>query len=214
MSFAVVPAAGRASRLGRSKALLPLGLPLGLPLEESRLVDVLLDRLARGGVDRVVVVAAAGDRPLAEHCARHRLRLAVNERPERGMLSSIEAGLESLAAEASPTDTVLICPVDFPAIAPATVAALLAALSGTAAELAVPTCGGRRGHPLALRASLIGTLRSLDPAIGLRQLLALRPYLEVAVDDQAIHRDLDTWRDYAELVAALSRRRAQEAQAG
>jgi molybdenum cofactor cytidylyltransferase len=189
VSFAVVLAAGRSSRVGRNKALLPVG---GVAI-----LDLLLEGLASGGIDRAIVVASAGDRRLAAHCAERGIELALNERPERGMLSSVWTGLDALPAAVGPDEAVVICPVDVPFPAAATVAALLAAVRAPDVEIAVPTLGGRRGHPLALRASLIPAVRRLDPAVGLHAILA-RPHTEVAVDDPGIHRDLDTWRDLAE----------------
>jgi molybdenum cofactor cytidylyltransferase len=130
----------------------------------------------------------------------------VNDRPERGMLSSFITGLAALGADLPVADALLLSPVDFPAVAPSTVAALLDAVLETGSGVAVPSHDGRRGHPLALAGEAVAAIRTLDPEIGLRQLLQLHAYRTVAVDDPAIHLDFDTWRDHAVLTALLEGR--------
>lgn len=191
MNYGIVPAAGRSSRLGRNKALLPLG--------NSLVLDRLVGALRRGGTDRLVVVAAEGDEELQKHCASRGLPAAVNRRPELGMLSSIHCGLRDLESDLAAADTLLICPVDYPAIEGRTVRRLIAGISTGDRPLAVPIRQGRRGHPLALRASLAAALGALDLDRGLRQLLELYPSNAVEVRDPGIHQDLDTWVDYETL---------------
>lgn len=194
MNFAVVPAAGRSSRLGRAKALLPFG--------PSVVLDTVVETLRGGGVDRLVVVVAPGEDRLLDHCAHARLGSTVNPRVADGMLSSIRHGLGSLSSELTESDTVTICPVDFPALRAATVTALIAGLRASPQRIAVPRFRGRRGHPLVLSADLVPEVRSLALADGLRALLDLHPHLEVEVEDPGVRHDLDTWLDYAELTAS------------
>ncbi len=120
------------------------------------------------------------------------------------MLSSILAGLEALggaAALAERGEPLVICPGDHPAIRAGTVRRLLAAARpGTAV---VPRHQGRRGHPLVVAADLVAELPRLDPAVGLRQLLAGRADAvhELAVDDPGVLLDLDRPEDYERLAA-------------
>jgi len=194
VNHALIPAAGRSSRLGRSKALLPFG--------GKTVLEALLDTLDRGGVQRLRVVAAAGDAPLAALCKSKGIGLELNRRPERGMLSSIRVGVEALAPDLGDDDVVLICPVDYPSIRWRTISSILAAVPA-AASAAVVTFDGRRAHPLALAKSAMADLERLDLEVGLRQIYERREVLEVAVDDPGTRADLDTWADYA----ALSRPR-------
>jgi CTP:molybdopterin cytidylyltransferase MocA len=194
VNFAVVPAAGRASRLGRPKALLPFA--------GSIVLEALIGNLREGGIDRILVVAAAGDDALAQYCRRNDLDLAVNDHPELGMLSSVRCGAESLASALASGGSLVVCPVDFPMIRAATVRTLLLALERSTLTVAVPTFQGRRGHPLLMGAELAARVRDLDPTVGLRALLDRYPCTEVEVADPYVLKDLDTWRDYAELVSA------------
>ena len=121
------------------------------------------------------------------------------------MLSSIQAGLvaaggpERLAREGRP---LVVCPVDFPAISGSTVARLLQALAD-GATIAVPTHGGRRGHPLAIGPELAPAVADLDLGVGLRQLLDRDPssVVEVAVDDEGVILDVNTPEDYERALA-------------
>jgi molybdenum cofactor cytidylyltransferase len=194
MTYAIVPAAGSSRRMGRPKLLLPFG--------DSTVAQALLASLRRAGVERIVVVIAPGDQALWSSVRAAGVEVAVNERPERGMLSSILTGLEALggpAALAAAGEPILVTPADLPAIDPATVRALIATLERGGALLAVPTYLGRRGHPLAVASELATEIAALDPAIGLRQLLERHPVTELAVDDRGVVADIDTPADYESL---------------
>jgi|HubBroStandDraft_3_1064219.scaffolds.fasta_scaffold25066_1 CTP:molybdopterin cytidylyltransferase MocA len=132
------------------------------------------------------------------------IAVAENPRPERGMLSSIQAGIEALgggAALARRGEILLVCPADLPALRAETVRALLAAMHAAAAALALPVHGGRRGHPLAIAPHLVPEIARLDPAIGLRELRDRHAgeLLALEVEDPGCVADLDTPADYAGL---------------
>jgi molybdenum cofactor cytidylyltransferase len=65
-------------------------------------------------------------------------------------------------------------------------------------HIVVPVFDRRRGHPVLISALYRTEIQSLDPGVGLRQLLDRHSVdiLEVPVDDPAILRDLDTPEDY------------------
>lgn len=201
MTTAIVPAAGRSRRMGRPKLLLPFG--------EGTVLGATVAALAAGGADRIVVVTRRDDRRLAawlrHGAAREAVKpaalvLAVNPDPDRGMLSSILAGLEAVGG-GELREPVLVCPADLPALSPGTVRAVVEALASSGRPLAVPTHEDRRGHPLAVAPRLLPEIAALDLDVGLRQLLERHPddVLEVRVDDPGCIRDVDTPADYREL---------------
>ena len=96
----------------------------------------------------------------------------VNPRYAEGMLTSILAGLD--AAEAAGADAVLVHPVDHPLIDPVTVDAVIAALA-KGATIAVPSHGGRRGHPAGFARPAWEALRAAAPDEGARGVLARHP---------------------------------------
>jgi molybdenum cofactor cytidylyltransferase len=207
--------------MGEPKLVLPFGGPA--PSGESgetTVIGATLAALLDGGAARVCVVTRPDDDDL-----RRRLRdlpgvvPAINPEPERGMLSSILAGLEALGgpeALRARGETLLVSPADLPALSAETVAAVIAALrsgSGAGASLAVPVhrSGGggqgprwKRGHPLGIAPARNAELPGLDPEIGLRQLLDRAgpdgaEVVEVPVDDPGCVRDVDTPEDYRRL---------------
>ncbi|HXO27721.1 MAG TPA: nucleotidyltransferase family protein [Thermoanaerobaculia bacterium] len=203
---AIVPAAGASRRMGRPKLLLPYG--------EGTVLGALVGALRVAGVSPIVVVAAAGDAEVRAWCAAAitaaattdaaGLAVALNAAPERGMLSSILAGLAALGGPgrlAGGRATLLVCPADLPALCPDTVVELLRRREAAGVGLAVPVYRGRRGHPLAVAPALVPEIESLDPGRGLRQLLDLHPgdLLSVEVDDPGCVADLDTPEDYDRL---------------
>jgi len=194
MAVAIVPAAGSSTRMGRPKLL--------LPFRGTTVLGALLASLRDAGVERVVVVAASGDAALQTLASEAGAGIAINPHPERGMLSSILAGIGELggaAAIAAAGLPILITPGDLPAIRPATIRALLALLERAEAQLVVPTYRGKRGHPLAMDAALAPAIAAVDPSRGLKALLDRHAVAELAVDDRGVITDVDTPADYATL---------------
>jgi molybdenum cofactor cytidylyltransferase len=187
MIWTVILAAGGSSRMGRPKALLPVA-------QGARTFVAAIAETARaGGSSGVVVVVGP------PHDAEIRRRLPAgaasvpNPRPERGMLSSVQAGVSALPEGAS---AALIWPVDVPFVQPETVRAILDAAPG---RLLVPTHDGRGGHPLRVPRARFGELIALDPEAGLKALLEARPaeLVRLAVDDPGVLVDIDTPEDLA-----------------
>jgi len=196
VAVAIVPAAGASRRMGSPKPLLPFG--------GGSVLGAVAAALAGGGAREVVVVVGPEAEALDRHAAALGLRRAVNPDPARGMLSSVLAGLEALGgagAIARRGEPLLVCPADLPALSAATVRAVVDRLEAGAA-LAVAVHSGRRGHPLGIAARLAPEIESLDPAVGLRQLLDRHrdEVAEVPVDDPGAVDDADTPADYRRLL--------------
>jgi molybdenum cofactor cytidylyltransferase len=182
--------------MGRDKLLLPWG--------RTVVLGAVLETLELGGVERTIVVTSAANVALARWLEGAGQAWALNERPERGMLSSIWAGIEGLGGEgtiAREASVLVVCPGDLPGIRPRTVGGVISEVE-RGALLAVPTFAGRRGHPLALSAVLAEQIVGLDLGLGLRELVAqlAEEVVELAVDDPGILHDLDTPEDYARAV--------------
>lgn len=162
---AVVLAAGEGRRMGGPKAILRLG--------GRSFLECCLDGLDRPGIaERVVVVGHRADDVRALLPAPVPVHVVVNERYGQGMLSSVIAGLDR--AESVGADAVLLHPVDHPLLEPATVDSVLAALAA-GAVIAVPSHGGRRGHPAGFARPAWPALRAAPPERGARAVLAEHP---------------------------------------
>ncbi|MGH9371911.1 MAG: nucleotidyltransferase family protein [Vicinamibacterales bacterium] len=191
----IVLAAGRSSRMGLPKALLPC-----MPGGET-FVARAIRTLREGGVSDVVVVGRHEDEALRTVVARvdPSPYYAENPSPERGQLSSLLVGIDD--ARMRGADAVIVMPVDIPEVRPDTVAAVLAASERTAAPIVRATHGGRHGHPVIFRAVVFGELRAADPTIGARAVLRAHGdrILDVEVDDPGVLRDVDLPEDYVRL---------------
>jgi len=194
--IALLPAAGASRRMGRPKLL--------LPDLEGTIVGALVASLRAAGVETIALVSAPEDTALQDWARAHGLVAAVNPAPERGMLSTIQAGIAGLDLLAQPR-TLLISPADLPALRPATIAEVVRRREAANAPLALPVWQGRHGHPLVIAPELIPEIAALDPAIGLRQLRDRHAAatLWIEVDDPGAVHDVDTPDDYEALTRSM-----------
>jgi molybdenum cofactor cytidylyltransferase len=184
--WAVVLAAGSSTRMGEAKALLRTR-------DGGRFVDAIVATARAGGCGGVVVVVGPPHGEAIRGALPVGAGAAWNPKPERGMLSSVQAGLAALPSGAS---AALVWPVDIPYVAAATVRAILDAAPG---RIVVPVHGKRGGHPLRIPRRWFGEVAALDPERGLKALLdAHAAEVErLAVADKAVLVDVDTPEDYA-----------------
>jgi nicotine blue oxidoreductase len=170
---AIVLAAGEASRFGAPKQRL--------------LLPVVLDRLAAGTVDEIVVVKGAhelepcGSEPQSPPC-----RMVSCADWDRGPGASLRCGLEALAEDVEAAVVVL---ADGPNLAPAAVERVLAVWC-EAGGIVAASYDGTRGHPLVLGRD---DWRDI-PDEGLRD----RAVRLVPCDDLGAPGDVDAPEDLAE----------------
>lgn len=189
----IVLAAGRSSRMGRPKALLPAG-PAG-----ETFVGRIVRTLRAGGVDDVVVVAGGIAEEIAEalSAGERPPRVVVNPAPDRGQFSSLQVGLRAVSRPG--VGGVLVTLVDVPLVAPATVAALLAAHRRTGAPLVRPERGGRHGHPVIFDRALFAEIRRAPAGSSAKAIVAAHraDSVSVPIAEDGPFRDIDTPAEYA-----------------
>ncbi len=196
MIFAIVPAAGKSTRMGRPKLALPLG-------PRTVLEHVVL-AVRRAGVDQVLVVVGPNDRllePLARLAGAQVLRL---DAETSEMRATVEHGLRWIEEHChpQPEDDWLLIPADHPALEPAIIRQLIdARKEDPNPTLFIPTYEGRRGHPALLRWQHVRDIKMLEPGIGLNVYLRrqLAQTKEVPVQSPLVLCDLDTPEDYERL---------------
>jgi len=195
MVSGLILAAGRSSRMGRSKAML-LSAPGG-PTFVARLAR----SLCEGGLSEALVVGRPEDAELRAEvesiapCAR----FVANRDADAGQLSSLLAGLN--AADRPGVRAVLVVPVDAPLVAPETVAAVIREFESGSAPIVRAVHHGRHGHPVVFSRAMFTELRHADPAVGARAVLRAHEavIVNVDVDDPGVLGDVDTPEDYRTL---------------
>ncbi len=195
MTGAVVLAAGRSSRMGRPKALLPYG--------GSTFLGSVLGLLETAGIGAVrIVTGRDGDGLKAAAPALPEDAWVENPSPDDGMLSSVRLGVCALPAG---TEAFLLWPVDHPLVRAATVSALLSIWRSRRPPVVVPRHRGRRGHPVLFDASTIPEILSAPDDAGARHVVAAHASdrIEIEVADAGILADIDSPEAYE---AAFGRR--------
>jgi molybdenum cofactor cytidylyltransferase len=206
----IILAAGRGSRMGGTKQLLPLH---GLPLlahsvraaEDSALADI-------------VVVLGHDAQAIAAAVPRRRARLVLNPAYAEGQSSSLRAGLRALGPDVG---AAVILLGDQPFVRSEVIDALAgayldawgrridgernagsaAAESGASPRVIIPTYGGRDGHPILLQRSLWPEVMAVRGDEGARSVIRAHPLetRRLAIDGGPPPRDVDTPEDYTGL---------------
>lgn len=187
---AVVLAAGRARRFGAQKLLAPYG--------ASTVVRSVVDTVRAAGVDFLVVVGGPGGEAVRAAVGGPGVTWAENPEPDRGMASSIAAGLATLAPNVG---AVLVVLGDQPTVSVGVVARVLGAWRVGGGPIVAPRYRGIRGNPVLFDAAMFGALRALEGEHGARDLIAADPSRVTMVDlAEPPPMDIDTPTDYEELL--------------
>lgn len=186
---AVILAAGRSTRMGQSKILMPWR-------DGQTLIEQIITQLQRALVAEVVVVTGRQAEEVASLAERHGARSVFNPAyHEHDMLSSLKVGLNALDRS---SQACLICLGDQPRIQQSTIRQVLNAYSRSDSPIVAPSYQMRRGHPLLVDRSLWEHfLQSPDdaaPRVIVERFASDIHY--VLVDTDTILRDVDTLDDY------------------
>jgi molybdenum cofactor cytidylyltransferase len=202
MTFAVVPAAGRSTRMGRPK--------LSLPLAGSTVLQLAITALRSGGADPVVVILAPEAPDLAELAEAAGASVCRLPSATEDMRETVVHGLDWLEERfrPRPEDDWLLAPADCPLLDPEVVRLLrqhyqdfrdpykpdaqaretgiaspslarracspsLARRACERGSILVPVYDGRRGHPVLLAWRHVEAIRALPPGTGLNVYLRM-----------------------------------------
>jgi molybdenum cofactor cytidylyltransferase len=199
---AILLAAGRSQRMGdRNKLLMDVG---GRPMVR-RVAETLLDSRVREviavlGCDSALVAAALAGLPL---------RIVVNDEYASGQMSSVRAGIATIA---NCPAGIVVALADQPGLEPADIDFLVDAfLALPEPKILVPTYGGQRGNPIVLPGAQRHALEAGGVNFGCRNLIERHPEAVVRIEAPNPHyvQDIDTPAAYDTWMRSLLRRTAK-----
>jgi len=180
----IILAAGLSTRMGRQKLLIEVG---GIPVIR-RVVRAALESC----LSRVILVTGPSNSELLQSLgpdAEHkRLLIAVNNRPEKGMASSLRTGMRMPAKEIS---GVMVILADQPLLTPEVINKLLDEFSRQNDRIVAPLVGGRRSNPVIFPADLFPELEMVIGDKGGRSVLQRNAARVVGIEMGGYYNDMD-----------------------
>ena len=190
---AIILAAGKSTRMGSPKMLLPWG--------NTTVIERVISTFSKAGIEDILVVTGGASKQveaiILDCKKRYPVRSVYNEEYVAGdMLSSLQCGLRHLTD--SGIGAAMIGLGDQPQIQERSVRLLLEAFSKTESPLVVPSFQMRRGHPWLVARRLWNELIEMDATQSPRDFLNAHAHdiHYVNMDTPSILADLDTPEDY------------------
>lgn len=180
---AIILAAGQGRRIGKPK--------WQLIHEGKNFLEIIVAKLLNCGIADIVCVQRGGDKDIG--LIGNKLKIAINPRPEIGMISSLYYGLQTAGLK----DGYLIFPVDHPFVSEATITKLCNIFEKQQNAFIFPSYLGASGHPIIIPS---GVAKELEPkyfADNLRQFLHAQKcsVVKVDVDDQGVLKNINFRED-------------------
>jgi len=180
---AIILAAGKSTRMGQQKMLMPWG--------NVTVLGKVINALRTTGITDIVLVT--NDEITSKFDATDDVNIIINNNGE--MLTSLQLGLQAVKLSA---EGALICLGDQPQIEERSVRSVSEAFLKNRSSLVVPSFQMRRGHPWLVARTMWAELFSMKPESSMRDFLNAHPdEIEyVTLDTPTILQDLDTPADY------------------
>jgi molybdenum cofactor cytidylyltransferase len=191
----VVLAAGESARFGVHKQLLKIG--------GRTLLETVVGKFSESRVDEVVVVLGCDSKFIQRKVALGRARVVTNTDYEKGLSSSIRAGIEAVRPESR---AVILALGDQPLISIATIDALVQKYLETGGPVVAPYFRRRRGNPVLFDRQLFPYLKKIEGDRGAKAAIKEHGWRVVRVDvkDPGVLLDIDSEADYRRVLRELS----------
>jgi molybdenum cofactor cytidylyltransferase len=194
----VILAAGDSVRMGYPKAL--------LPFRGGTFLAHILETLSTANLDSPLVVLGREADRIRKQIALADRQVLVNRDPKRGQLSSMQLAIAEMSSSA---EACLFWPVDQPDVSAGLVRSLIDLFRKSAAQIALPVYGGRRGHPAIFGRGLFQELLATPVEEGPKRIVTSRNPALLECREPGAVMDIDTPADYLKLTgmsleAALS----------
>jgi molybdenum cofactor cytidylyltransferase len=186
---AILLAAGRSTRMGKPKLLLPWA--------ETSVLGHLIAGFVALEADLVAVVCAADDLPVRLELDRLSFpdeNRVINPDPSRGMFSSIVCAARWAALKPAITHWAIVLG-DQPHLQHDTFRQLIDFARKHPEQVCQPSRNGKRGHPVVLPRGLFLEIAASQCG-DLKEFLANHPVAECECDDAGLDLDIDRPEDY------------------
>ena len=183
----IILAAGKASRFGEIKQL--------LPWRDKNLVNTVVETAFLAGLDPVVVVLGANAERIRESLTDERLAVVINREYENGQSTSLKAGMKAIG---DGVEGVLFLLCDQPQLSVNLIQAV--AEEGLRSEKAVtPIINDHRANPVYFPKSSLPLFEKLAGDSGGRQITSETSHTTLVWLDDWMGKDIDTPEDYQAL---------------
>ncbi len=189
----IILAAGKSSRMGRTKQL--------LPFRGQTILECVVDCALASSLQRVIVVLGHQADALEPLLKGRDVTVVINCLYDKGQSTSLKAGLRAVTEE---DEAVLFLLGDQPLVTPETINRILTAYeTSPASPIVLPVFEGKRGNPVLFSRETFSRLETLSEDQGARPLFEeyAGRILPVPVADPSIHFDIDTEGDYQRLLS-------------
>jgi CTP:molybdopterin cytidylyltransferase MocA len=185
MIAAVILSAGESSRMGRPKALLPIG--------GQTFIEKIVTALREAGLENIVVMLGHNAEAMRQEIAHLPVTALVNSGYQKGQLSSLQIAVRHLLADNN-CHGMLVHLVDHPYINAELVNRLIERFDHSGKLIVVPRFHGKRGHPVIFARSLFDELLKAPLDQGAKAVVNAhrQETLEVDTADEGITLDIDT----------------------
>ena len=187
----LIIAAGYSSRMHDFKPLLPFG--------KTSALQRLIQTYQAHGIKHIYVVTGHRQDDIIETLKDYKVHIVYNENYDKGMFSSIQKGLRAIDET---VDAFYMQPVDIPLIKVQSLECLYEAYERERKGVIYPTFLGRKGHPPLIDMKYKEQILVSDGEGGLKKVLETfnDDALHVNVSDQTVLMDMDTQKDYINLI--------------
>lgn len=188
MIVAVILSAGESSRMGKPKALLPLG--------SDTFVEKIVDAFKKTEVEKILLVLGRHVEEIRPKIAQLPVQIVVNADYKRGQLSSLQTAIRALEGE--DVEAILVHLVDHPFVNPGLVDQMIQSFRASSPLIVVPRYQGRRGHPVLFSRELFPELLEASLEVGAKEVVHAHhaETLEIDTMDEGITIDIDTPEEY------------------
>ncbi|MBI4526219.1 MAG: nucleotidyltransferase family protein [Deltaproteobacteria bacterium] len=189
MIAAVVLSAGESSRMGRPKALLPIG--------DKTFIEAIVSALRETRVEKIVVVLGHNPDEIKSKIVHLPVEVLLNPNYTSGQLSSLIVAIRYLGNEKD-IEGVLVHLVDHPFLNPALVNHMIDRFEESKKLIVVPRYRGRRGHPVLFSRRLFAELLETPLDQGAKAVVHAHrdETLEIDAEEEGVIVDIDTPEEY------------------